>query len=244
MSQRLGGSSSAEVEDFVPGSVIKVYNRLLVAALVVLPRPFGSVSSSKGSLRSWTWTTTPGTGPQLPSRSSSLVFSTVASPGPRKFLEEGGVKRHFDLEGVLQKLREGRAGKGRMAGTSVQKECRHRSRRHPSAGMRQQYPLARDIFRKFDADHDGVATPASLVNQKSRLLSAIFRCSKVLTKTEFKNALVKWGFQVTEEEALIIMKAFDSRKEPCDYPRPNPFSTPRLPGRPDQLQRVLRYPHR
>ena len=35
-----------------------------------------------------------------------------------------------------------------------------------------------------------------------------------MTKTEFKHALIKWGFQVTEEEALIIMKAFDSRKEP------------------------------
>ncbi|CAJ1414223.1 unnamed protein product, partial [Effrenium voratum] len=80
----------------------------------------------------------------------------------RKYLD-GGVQRHFDLEAVLQKLRE---------------------------GMRQQYPLARDIFRKFDADHDGV-----------------------LTKTEFKNALIKWGFQVTEEEALLIMKAFDSRKD-------------------------------
>ena len=84
------------------------------------------------------------------------------------------MKRHFDLEGVLQKLREGRAGTaGRgpwnlgaeavsvVPGPSLQKQCRSRSRGHPSAGMRQQYPLARDIFRKFDADHDGVATPAS-----------------------------------------------------------------------------------
>ena len=41
---------------------------------------------------------------------------------------------------------------------------------------------------------------------------------EVLTKTEFKNALIKWGFQVTEEEALLIMKAFDSRKVPCSAP--------------------------
>eukprot|EP00931_Biecheleriopsis_adriatica_P075181 TRINITY_DN49106_c0_g1_i1.p1 TRINITY_DN49106_c0_g1~~TRINITY_DN49106_c0_g1_i1.p1 ORF type:complete len:744 (+),score=187.06 TRINITY_DN49106_c0_g1_i1:106-2337(+) len=81
----------------------------------------------------------------------------------RKYLEEGDVKRHFDLEAVLQKLRE---------------------------GMRQQFPLVRDIFRKFDSDHDGV-----------------------LTMVEFKNALAKWGFQVTEEEALIIMKYFDTRKD-------------------------------
>jgi len=81
----------------------------------------------------------------------------------RKFFEDGGVKRSFDLEAVLQKLRE---------------------------GMRQQYPLVRDIFRKFDSDHDGV-----------------------LTMVEFKNALAKWGFQVTEEEALIIMKQFDTRKD-------------------------------
>jgi len=81
----------------------------------------------------------------------------------RMYLEEGGVKRHFDLEAVLQKIRE---------------------------GMRQQYPLVRDIFRKFDSDHDGV-----------------------LTMVEFKQALAKWKFDVTDEEALIIMQYFDARKD-------------------------------
>jgi len=81
----------------------------------------------------------------------------------RKYLEDGGVKREFDLESVLTQIRE---------------------------GMRQQYPLVRDIFRKFDADHDGV-----------------------LTMIEFKQALAKWGFKVTEEEAMNIMAYFDGKKD-------------------------------
>ncbi|CAE7224886.1 EFHC1 [Symbiodinium natans] len=146
-----------KVEDFMPGNVIKVYNR---------------------------------------------EFEILDMDDyTRKYLEEGGVKRHFDLEGVLQKLRE---------------------------GMRQQYPLARDIFRKFDADHDGVA---------------------VLTKTEFKNALVKWGFQVTEDEALIIMKAFDSRQdgqisynEFCDSLIDEDYTHVMMKQRPKLNQDVGNYP--
>eukprot|EP00439_Symbiodinium_sp_Y106_P062145 s4713_g9.t1 len=166
LNQETGGLF--KVEDFVPGSVIKVYNRLLVAAsraqFFVFPHALRGFQGEFEILDMDDYT--------------------------RKYLEEGGVKRHFDLEGVLQKLRE---------------------------GMRQQYPLARDIFRKFDADHDGV-----------------------LTKTEFKNALVKWGFQVTEEEALIIMKAFDSRKEPSLRPRNRALSpsllNAKIRGRPDQTK--------
>jgi len=108
-----------EVEDFLPGSVIKVYNR------------------------------------------EFLILDMDAYT--KKYLDEGGVKRNFNLEAVLEKLRE---------------------------GMRQQYPLIRDIFRKFDSDHDGV-----------------------LTMIEFKRALEKWGFMVTDDEALIIMKHFDARKD-------------------------------
>lgn len=81
----------------------------------------------------------------------------------RKFIENGGVPRHFNLEAVLEKLRE---------------------------GLRQQYPLARDIFRRFDTDHDGV-----------------------LTQTEFKEALLKFGYQLSEEEVLVLMKHFDTRQD-------------------------------
>jgi hypothetical protein len=69
----------------------------------------------------------------------------------------------FDLGAVLEKLRE---------------------------GMRQQFPLVRDVFRKFDQDKDGV-----------------------LTLAEFKLALEKYGFQLSKEEALIVMKHFDTRQD-------------------------------
>ncbi|CAJ1395548.1 unnamed protein product [Effrenium voratum] len=143
-----------QMEDFLPGKIIKVYNR-----------EFEILDMDEYT---------------------------------RKYLD-GGVQRHFDLEAVLQKLRE---------------------------GMRQQYPLARDIFRKFDADHDGV-----------------------LTKTEFKNALIKWGFQVTEEEALLIMKAFDSRKdgqisynEFCDCLIDEDYTNAMMKVRPKLDQDVGNYP--
>uniref|UniRef100_A0A7S0B7I4 EF-hand domain-containing protein 1 n=1 Tax=Pyrodinium bahamense TaxID=73915 RepID=A0A7S0B7I4_9DINO len=69
----------------------------------------------------------------------------------------------FDLEAVLQKLRE---------------------------SMRQQYPLVRDIFRRFDSDHDGVMTLA-----------------------EFKRALEKFGFQLSHDEVVQIMRYFDTRRD-------------------------------
>jgi len=77
----------------------------------------------------------------------------------RKHLEHGGNKRNFNLQAVLEKIRE---------------------------SMRQQYPLARDIFRKFDQDKDGV-----------------------LTREEFMQVLHKWTFQVTDDEALVLMRHFD-----------------------------------
>merc|ERR1740138_295457 len=81
----------------------------------------------------------------------------------RKYIENHGANQLYDLAAVLEKLRE---------------------------GMRQQFPLVRDIFRKFDADHDGV-----------------------LTWQEFHKALEKWGYMMTTEEALVIMKHFDTRKD-------------------------------
>lgn len=71
--------------------------------------------------------------------------------------------RTYDLEAVVQKLRE---------------------------SMRQQFPLVRDVFRRFDADHDGV-----------------------LTFSEFKKALEKFGFGLADEEVVQIMQHFDSRND-------------------------------
>ncbi|CAE8640930.1 unnamed protein product [Polarella glacialis] len=80
----------------------------------------------------------------------------------RKVFEDPNAHlRVFDLEAVLQKLRE---------------------------SMRQQYPLVRDVFRRFDSDHDGV-----------------------LTVQEFQQALEKYGFQLAIEDVLKIMKHFDCR---------------------------------
>jgi len=71
--------------------------------------------------------------------------------------------RSYDLQAVLQKMRE---------------------------SMRQQFPLVRDIFRRFDSDHDGV-----------------------LTFMEFKKALEKFGFVLSDEEVMQIMQHFDSRND-------------------------------
>merc|ERR550514_1313714 len=69
----------------------------------------------------------------------------------------------IDLQGVLEKMRE---------------------------GMRQQFPLIRDIFRRFDADHNGV-----------------------MTLSEFKQVLQKFGYLLDEQDVLIIMKYFDTSKD-------------------------------
>merc|ERR1712224_760163 len=75
----------------------------------------------------------------------------------------GELGPNVDLQAVLEKLRD----------------C-----------MRQQFPLVRDIFRRFDTDHDGV-----------------------ITLQEFKQGLLKFGFQLSEEEVLILMRHFDSRED-------------------------------
>jgi hypothetical protein len=76
----------------------------------------------------------------------------------RKELEGVGHRQH-DVSAVMEKLRE---------------------------SMRQQFPLVRDIFRRFDKDHDGV-----------------------ITYGEFKDALEKFGFMLQEHEVLAIMQHFD-----------------------------------
>jgi hypothetical protein len=69
----------------------------------------------------------------------------------------------FDLAVVMEKLRE---------------------------AMRQQFPMVRDVFRRFDTDKDGV-----------------------LTLSEFKAALAKYGFRLSDGEVLIIMKHCDTRQD-------------------------------
>lgn len=81
----------------------------------------------------------------------------------RAYIEDPSSGPKFDLVAVLEKVRE---------------------------NMRQQFPLVRDVFRRFDDDHDGV-----------------------LTVLEFKKALEKWGFKMSDEEIFIVMKHFDSRKD-------------------------------
>lgn len=82
----------------------------------------------------------------------------------RKYLSDpDGCNRTYDLEAVLEKMRE---------------------------SMRQQFPLVRDIFRRFDTDHDGV-----------------------ITVGEFKKGLEKFGFLLSPEEVLIVMQHFDTRKD-------------------------------
>jgi Ca2+-binding EF-hand superfamily protein len=82
----------------------------------------------------------------------------------KKLIADKYLQKHsFDLEGVLQKIRE---------------------------SLRQQYPLVRDVFRRFDTDHDGV-----------------------MTFGEFKKCLQKFSFTLSDEETLQIMRHFDTRQD-------------------------------
>merc|ERR1719453_2000021 len=100
-----------------------------------------------------------------------------------------------DLQAVLEKLRE---------------------------SMRQQFPLVRDIFRRFDTAHNGV-----------------------ITLNEFKQALQKYGFQLSDEEVLIIMRHFDKRQdgqvtynEFCDALLDEDYTTQMLKTKPGLDQSV------
>lgn len=81
----------------------------------------------------------------------------------RKYAEGGEVASSVDLAVVLEKLRE---------------------------ALRQQVPLVRDIFRRFDLSHNGV-----------------------IALTEFKSALQKFGFALREREVLVLMRHFDARQD-------------------------------
>mmetsp|Transcript_111753 Transcript_111753/g.219073 ORF Transcript_111753/g.219073 Transcript_111753/m.219073 type:complete len:264 (-) Transcript_111753:60-851(-) len=70
----------------------------------------------------------------------------------------------FDHESVVQKLRE---------------------------SLRQQYPLVRDVFRRFDGNHDGV-----------------------LTISEFRAALEKFGFSnLPDDFVTTLLRHFDTRQD-------------------------------
>jgi Ca2+-binding EF-hand superfamily protein len=56
--------------------------------------------------------------------------------------------------------------------------------------LRQQFPMVRDIFRRFDRDHNGV-----------------------ITVEEMKEALQKFSFSLTEDEVMCIMAHFDTKKD-------------------------------
>jgi len=82
----------------------------------------------------------------------------------KTFEDPDTIHKKFDLPVVLEKFRE---------------------------SMRQQFPNVRDVFRRFDTDHNGV-----------------------LTYAEFKQALARQGFgQLSEDEIVIIMRHFDTRKD-------------------------------
>jgi hypothetical protein len=81
----------------------------------------------------------------------------------RKYICQDGAGPFVDLQAVLEKVRE---------------------------GMRQQFPLVRDVFRRFDTDHNGV-----------------------LTLAEFRQALHKFGFMLSDKEVLILMRHFDKRQD-------------------------------
>merc|ERR1711907_894264 len=83
--------------------------------------------------------------------------------GTSKDMTQADMGAMVDLQAVLEKLRE---------------------------GMRQQFPLVRDIFRRFDTDHNGV-----------------------ITLQEFRQALQKFGFMLSDEEVLILMRHFDKRQD-------------------------------
>merc|ERR1719160_802711 len=81
----------------------------------------------------------------------------------RKYITQEGEGTPVDLQCVLEKVRD---------------------------GMRQQFPLVRDIFRRFDTDHNGV-----------------------ITLQEFRQSLHKFGFLLSEEEVLVLMRHFDARQD-------------------------------
>lgn len=81
----------------------------------------------------------------------------------RRYAEDGDVSAAVDLQALLEKLRE---------------------------AMRQQLPLVRDIFRRFDLG-----------------------CNNVIGVEEFKRALQKFNFQISDRNVHVVMRHFDRNQD-------------------------------
>jgi hypothetical protein len=93
----------------------------------------------------------------------------------------------LDMDEGTRKIMEAEAvGQPQTQGKSVLDPVLEKLREN----MRQQFPLVRDIFRRFDKDHNGV-----------------------ITLGEMKEALQKFAFQLSDEEVAIIMRHFDTKKD-------------------------------
>jgi Ca2+-binding EF-hand superfamily protein len=109
----------------------------------------------------------------------------------RKMMEDPNAEiRKFDLNAVLQKIRE---------------------------SLRQQFAHVRDVFRRFDLDHNGV-----------------------LTVDEFKAAFKKFGFNLTDREIMVVMNYFNRRgdgqvsyNEFCDMVLDEDYTTDMLKSKPN-----------
>jgi len=114
----------------------------------------------------------------------------------KTFEDPDTVHKKFDLAVIMEKFRE---------------------------SMRQQFPNVRDVFRRFDTDHDGV-----------------------LTFAEFKQALAKYGFgQLSDDEIILIMRHFDGRQdgqvsfnEFCDALLDEDYTTEMLKTKPHLDQEI------
>jgi hypothetical protein len=80
-----------------------------------------------------------------------------------KFERNAEQPRAYDMDAVLEKVRE---------------------------AMRQKFPLVRDVFRKFDLDHNGV-----------------------ITQNEFREALKGLNIHLSKQDLLAIMRHFDTRQD-------------------------------
>mmetsp|Transcript_100482 Transcript_100482/g.261926 ORF Transcript_100482/g.261926 Transcript_100482/m.261926 type:complete len:707 (-) Transcript_100482:169-2289(-) len=80
-----------------------------------------------------------------------------------KFVQNSDQPRAYDMDAVLEKVRE---------------------------AMRQKFPLIRDVFRKFDLDHNGV-----------------------ITQSEFQEAFKALNIHLSKQDLLAIMRHFDTRQD-------------------------------
>ena len=73
-------------------------------------------------------------------------------------------------------------------------------------GLRQQFPLVRDIFRKCDSDHDGVMNRDEFRRVLEKLREGLRQQLKILHRSTVH-------FQLSDEAVLVIVRHFDLRKD-------------------------------